>query len=78
MQFTSWVGILGLCTNHHMTKPTQDKIFLWHATVSMLQIIVTDIILFLGRTYYLSTHSGYIIFVGYNLKVSFRSHICNC
>jgi hypothetical protein len=34
--------------------------------------------IYFGRTYYLHTASAYVKFVGYNLAVSHRRHVCNC
>jgi hypothetical protein len=35
-------------------------------------------VFFLGRTYYLSTDSTYVKYVGHNLKVPHHRHLCNC
>jgi hypothetical protein len=40
--------------------------------------IITIIIIFVGGTYCVSTHSVFVKFFKYKLKVSRRRHICNC
>jgi hypothetical protein len=62
----------GLCMDGHMNESWSSQNSLLLVNINSLQMIIIVIALFLGvlgRTYYFSTHSADILFIGHNLKV---------